>query len=124
MKLSMISAISAGHGLTVTESDFRRAQKWLFTAEDQMPEVFRAMHQKSDQQLLDDAWHWMYTEWSNPAIDKRKPIPEKKLWQWFEDKAPGEKIANHVEMMLKTGRMRPAAPGEFIPNTFEKFRDL
>jgi hypothetical protein len=122
-KLAMVSAVSAGHGLNITLSDFRRAQKWLFAAEKTMPDVFRAMHQKSDKQILTDAHQWLYDKWFAVKVEDRKPIAERELWLWFEDKVPSDKIAGYVISMERTGRMRKGIPGEWIPNTFDKFYD-
>lgn len=124
MKLAMVSAVSAEHGLVVTESDFRRAQKWLFEAEKTMPDVFRAMHQKSDQQLLSDAHYWLYNLWQTPKLEDRKPIPEAKLWTWFERRVTSDKVSYMISAMHKAGRIRPGVPGEWIPNTFDKFEDF
>lgn len=125
VKLAMVSAISAGHGLTVTLSDFERAQTWLFEAESKMPDIFRAMHQKSDQQLLNDTHYWLYTEWSNPNLPQQKPISERKICVFLENKLPGDKIEGFIKLMERTGRMRKAGlSGEWIPNTIDQFTDL
>lgn len=125
MKLAMVSAVSNGHGLIVTLEDFRRAQRWLFEAEETMPNVFRAMHQKSDRQILDDAHWWMYNLWSAAKVEDRKPIQERQIWKWFEDKVPSEKIPSYIDTMEKTGRMFKNAfgMGEWTPNTFDRFHD-
>lgn len=121
MKLAMISAVSAGHGLTVTIEDFRRAQNWLFAAEATMPDVFRAMAQKSDSQLLQDCHFWLYTIYSKVAIRDRKAISEMVIAKWFEDKAPHEKIQSLSDAMEKTGRMRRGmSPGTWIPNPLDQ----
>jgi Protein of unknown function (DUF3987) len=116
MKLSMISAVSAENGLCVTLSDFRRAQKWLFDAEEAMPDVFRAMRQKSDAQLLQDCWYWMHGRYYKISRDKRVAIPEKEVWSWFEDKTTHDKIQGLMTAMQKTGRMKPGNfAGDWVP---------
>jgi hypothetical protein len=117
MKLAMISAAAGGHGQIVTEFDFRRAQKWLFEAEETMPDVFRAMAQKSDTQLLQDAHHTIYVKYNNIDEKQRKPISDRELWKVFEDKCPHDKISSLITAMEKTGRIRRSLlPGEWIPN--------
>lgn len=124
MKLSMISAVSAGHGTTVTVEDFRRAQSWLFEAEEQMPDVFRAMVQKSDKQLLTDAHHFLYTFYSKPKREDRVPLKERVIWGFFEDKVPHDRIEGLVSALVKTGRIRSTGlSNEWIPNTFDKIQD-
>jgi hypothetical protein len=117
MKLSMISAISANHGLTVTVSDFRRAQQWLFNAEAVMPDVFRAMTQKSDVQILADTHHWMYTEYNKTAVDKRIPIAHSRVSKFLEDKVTSDKIERMIKTLELSGRIRKTAfGGDWIPN--------
>ena len=120
MKLAMISAVSADRGLTVTLKDFQRAQKWLFEAEETMPDVFRAMAQKSDTQILQDCHYWLYVKYSRVDRNKRKAIPEREIASWFEDKTTHDKIQSFVIAMEKTGRMRRSmVPGEWIPNPID-----
>jgi hypothetical protein len=54
IKLSMISAASRSGELQVTIDDFERAKDWLLAAEVVMPDIFRAMGQKSDSQVIMD----------------------------------------------------------------------
>ncbi len=125
MKLAMVSAVSAGHGLTVTLEDFRRAQTWLFTTESEMPEIFRSMHQRSDEQLLSDAHHWLYIEWSTPKLEDRLPIKERFLYDWLAKKLPHEHIEGFIKTMERTGRMRKGdLSGGWIPNDESQFFDL
>lgn len=124
MKLTMISAISAGHGLTVELSDFRRAQSWLFETEKTMPDVFRAMAQKSDAQLLADAYHYVYTKYNSVSREKRQAVSERSIRLFFENKVTHEKIPGLIEAMEKTGRMRKNPFGDgWIPNTMENIHD-
>ncbi len=125
MKLSMVSAVSAGHGLSVTLSDLNRAKVWLFAAEETMPDIFRSMHAKSDQQLLTDAHHWLYVNWSTPKLEDRIPIPDRDLYDWFSKKVTHDKVDGMIKLMERTGRMRKATLlNGWIPNTFDKFVDF
>lgn len=120
MKLAMISAVSAGRGLTVTLEDFNRGRKWLLDAETLMPDVFRAMAQKSDTQLLQDAHHWLYVRYSRVAREKRAAVNEREVWKWFEDKTTHDKIPGLIAAMEKTGRMRRSGfNGDWIPNALD-----
>jgi len=120
MKLSMISAVSAGRGLTVTLADFERGRKWLLDAEETMPDVFRAMAQKSDSQLLQDCHQWLYVRYNNVDKNKRLAVNENEIWGWFENKTTHDKIPGLFLAMEKTGRMRKALlPGSWIPNPLD-----
>jgi|SRR5579864_5964866 len=120
MKLAMISAVSAGHGLTVTLEDFLRGRQWLLDAEVLMPDVFRAMAQKSDTQLLQDAHYFFLTKFGKVAREKRQPIKDRELWDWFSSRAPHEKIQGLITAMEKTGRLRRGGfSGDWIPNSLD-----
>lgn len=116
LKLTMISSVSAEHGLLITKSDFERALHWLLEAEKTMPDVFRAMVQKSDKQLLDDLhWH-AYTKYASIARDKRKPITEGEMFVFLEDRATSDKIPRLIESAVKSGRFRRGKyPDEYVP---------
>lgn len=123
MKLAMVSAVSAGHELTVTLDDFRRAQKWLFDVEEHMPDVFRAMAQRSDTQLLQDLHQYMYGKYSSVLPQNRRAIQEPEMWQFLEDKTPSDKIANLITSAEKIGYIRRGLnAGEWIPNALD-FRE-
>jgi Protein of unknown function (DUF3987) len=119
MKLSMISAVSAGNAPALVEADFRRAQSWLFAAEQLMPDVFRAMQQKSDTQLLQDAHHWAYVVYSKPAREQRKPLNPTVLWTFFENKVTSDRIPHMIETMLQTGRLKKDQFGYLIPGELD-----
>ncbi len=117
MKLAMVSAVSSGNGLFVTFADFRRAQKWLFEAEKTMPDVFRAMVQVSDIQLLEDITFWMKGLYFTVAEEKRKAFNEKDLWKFLENKTPQEKIPGFIKTLEATGRVKRTSLGYYIPNS-------
>ena len=116
MKLAMLSSVSAEHGLRVTKFDFERSQNWLLSAEKLMPDIFRAMVQKSDGQLLEDLHYHVYTEWAKVAREKRKPVVEKIIWQFLSERATSDRIPKLLENAIRSGRLeRGLHPNEYIP---------
>lgn len=122
VKLAMISAVSAGHGLTITESDFRRAQKWLFEAEKLMPDVFRAMTQKSDSQILEDVHQIAWVKYASLEREKRKALTESDIWKILEHRAPSERIPYLIKSLESTSRLRKAGLVGWIPSPPGDFR--
>lgn len=121
IKLAMISAVSSKNELRVERSDVDRALYWLIEAEKVMPDVFRAMAQKSDIQLLEDLYNHLRGIWATIAKEKRQEIHESELWQFLSSRVPSERISRIIEMMHRTGRMRPGSyAGTWIPNTRDK----
>jgi hypothetical protein len=116
LKLAMISAISYHQSLTVTLADFLRAKKWLLDAEKTMPDVFKAMRQRSDSQLLQDLYQHVYALWSSVVHEKRQPLPEEVLWEFLTERAPTDRISRLIESAYRSGIIRPGTkPGTFIP---------
>ena len=125
LKLAMVSSISAQHGLHIKLSDYERAKSWLLSAEALMPDVFRAMAQKSDSQLIVDLhWH-CYTQWSRVAREKRKPVTEKDMYNFLQDRIPSERIPRVIEVAIRSGHfVRATYPGEYIPRSLDTLEDV
>lgn len=123
LKLSMLSAVSAGRGLTVTLKDFRRAQEWLFAAEAEMPDIFRAMTQKNDNQIMFDCHYWMRGIYGTTDVDKRQPIPHTDVVRWLAERVVSSRIEGIMDTLESSGRIRKAGGGGFakgwIPNSYD-----
>ena len=118
IKLSMISSASRSPELHVTVDDFERARDWLLDAEKVMPDIFRAMGQRSDHQILSDMHFYLYRAWSSVALDKRKPLVDKDIYDFLHSRIPSEKIKGIIDVAEKTGYIRKGPyPGEWVPNT-------
>jgi hypothetical protein len=119
IKLSMISAISRGSELHVTIDDFERAKDWLLEAEAVMPDIFRAMGARSDQQILADLHLHLYRLWSSVAIDKRKPVLTKDIYQFLYSRVTGDRIPKLMDVAEKVGYLqRGKYPDEWVPRPF------
>ena len=119
MKLAMISSVSGERFPYVTLNDFERACSWLFEAEKEMPNIFRAMIQRSDSGLIQDLAHWMYTEYSKVDIEKRKPLTEKELWIFMENKSTTDKIPKLIQAAERMGYIkRGPGFGMWLPGQF------
>ncbi len=124
IKLSMISAAARGSNMKVTVEDFERARDWLLVAEITMPDIFRAMGQRSDLQVIADMHFHLYRKWSSVALDKRVPLKDQDLYKFLHARVPSEKIAKLIEVAAKTGYIRQGTyPGEWVPNPLGGFGD-
>lgn len=123
IKLSMISAVSRGNNdLIVTLDDFERAKDWLLEAETTMPDIFRAMGQKSDAQVIADLHFHIYRLWSSVALDKRKPVSAQKLYEFLHTRVPSDRIAKLIDVAEHTGYIRRGTfPDEWIPSPMKTF---
>ena len=122
IKLAMISSASRGTGeLVVTVDDFERAKDWLIEAEQTMPDIFRAMGQKSDSQVIADMHFHIYRIWSSVSLDKRKPINVQVIYEFLHSRVPSDKIARLIDVAEKTGYIKKGPyPDEYIPQLISK----
>ena len=117
IKLAMISSVARSPELIVNVGDFERAKDWLINAEERMPDIFRAMGQRSDTQILTDLHFHMYRRWSSVVLSERKPLPTSVMYQFLESRVPSEKIRNLLDVAEKSGYIRKGTyPDEWIPN--------
>lgn len=116
VKLCMIASASRGSDMEITIDDFERAQDWILTAEKTMPDIFRAMGQKSDAQIIADLhWH-VWHVWASVVREKRQPVKEKVLYQFLQERVESHRITKIIEIAERIGRIRKATyPGEWIP---------
>jgi hypothetical protein len=127
MKLSMISAVSSGKGLFVEIDDYERAHAWLSEAELAMPDVFRAMIQKSDDQVIADLHFAAYTHYVRRPLGKRIPIEDEFLWEFLKDKVTSMAIPRIIETAEKSGMFRRAtgvsanSRPKWIPKAFDSY---
>ena len=120
-KLAMISSVSAQRDHRVELTDVERARGWMLEAEKSMPDVFRAMVQKSDVQVLDDLHYHTYALYARVPRKERKPIPDAELCSFLENKVPADRIRKIIDMAESTGRIKKGVfPGEWIPQPLDK----
>jgi hypothetical protein len=121
MKLSMISAASAGHGLDVQLEDFERAVSWLTNAEVQMPNVFRSMSAKSDSQTINDLHYYLWTKYASVKREDRKPVGTNELHVWLYDRVESHRIQSIINTAERIGAIkRGLLPDEWEPQPFDK----
>lgn len=95
MKLCMVSGMSAHGECRIEEDDVTRAQDWLLTAEADMPNIFRAMVQRSDTDIINELHLAMWRVWST---NQKKPVHKSMLWNFLQARTTVDKIARVVEI--------------------------
>lgn len=93
-KLSMVSAVMRGDTLVVSQEDFERARDWLIESEHYMPDIFRDMAGRSDNQVLQELHFYLWTIYSKDP----KPIHESRLFAFLSTKVPSDKIQKILEI--------------------------
>lgn len=99
IKLSMVSALSATGELKVRGEDFIRATDWLLAAERVMPDIFREMAGKSDNDVLMELHYFMWQIMTQRRAKKQEVnLAESELWDFLRYRVPGEKIPRVLEV--------------------------
>lgn len=93
IKLCMVSAVSRGQ-MIIAESDCERAKVWLIDAEARMPDIFRDMAGKSDNQVIEELHLFMWRLWAK----ERRPIHESRMFDFLRTRLPSEKIGRVLEV--------------------------
>ena len=100
IKLSMIAAVSRERDLVIRHEDVTRAFDWLFPTEAVMPDIFREMVHKSDNQTLLELHFFMWKEWMRTG---KKPLHESRLWLFMQARVPSDKIPRILDALLRSG---------------------
>lgn len=99
-KLSLISCASRGESQEIKLRDLERARRWLLHAETLMPNIFREMKGKSDRQVLEATYTFMWNEYAQTG---NKPLHENSILNFLSDRAGAHIAPRLLEMLERTG---------------------
>lgn len=102
VKLSIISAVSRSGELEIHKWDFDRAKHWLLIAETFMPDIFRAMKNKSDAVVIEEMHYMMWELY----MKTNKPVNGNVLWHFLKDRVPAEKIQRVIDTACASEMIR------------------
>lgn len=101
LKLITISAVSRGdHDLIARGIDVERAMEWLLEVEKGMPDIFRAMIGKSDNQVIEEMYHYAVSVW---RVNRQEGVPERALITFLRERVPSEKIRHLMDTAERSG---------------------
>lgn len=116
VKLAMIAAMSRGEELAIRLQDVERARGWLLEIEELMPQIFRDMIMKSDDQVIEETFQFLFSIY----IKSRTPIPAATILRFLSQRAPAEKAEGIMNLMQKAGILeRQAGTENYIPRARE-----
>lgn len=98
LKLCMIASAARSNELFVSLEDYVEALEWLTTAEAFMPDIFKAMRRGGDSQVMDETWHFAYTEF----MRKQKPVPAGLIIAFLAERTPAHNIERILEVMCSS----------------------
>jgi hypothetical protein len=108
MKLCMIAAIMVSDDLIIDAEHVAVALGWMLDAEAAVPEMFNALRSGGDDQIIRDAWYFVY---SYNTKNKNKPLPQPSFYGYMLQRASSDKIEWIVRMMLSAKLLSKTTEG-------------
>lgn len=116
VKLAMIAAMSRGEELAIRLQDVERARGWLLEIEELMPQIFRDMIMKSDDQVIEETFQFVFSLY----VKSRTPIAGVTILRFLAQRAPADKAEKIMDIMQKAGILeRQAGTENYIPRARE-----
>lgn len=116
VKLAMISAMSRGEELAIRLQDVERAREWLLEIEALMPQIFRDMIMRSDDQVIEETFQFLFSMY----LKNRKPIAGATIMRFLSQRTPAEKAEKILSIMEKAGILeRQAGTENYVPRARE-----
>lgn len=112
IKLAMVSAMSRGSALAIRECDVDRARSWLLEIETLMPQIFRDMIMRSDDQVIEETYQYCFSLYLKHKI----PLSTAIILRFLSQRTPAEKAERILGLMEKSGIFeRIAGSDGYIP---------
>lgn len=116
IKLAMVSAMSRGEALAIRECDVDRARNWLLEIETLMPQIFRDMIMRSDDQVIEETFQYAFSLY----IKHKLAISSAILLRFLSQRTPAEKAERILSLMEKSGMLeRMAGTDNYVPRARE-----
>lgn len=102
LKLCMVATISEGDTKVITLAHYQKALGWLIELEHYMPDIFKSMQSGGDSKTIEDAWYFAMKLYAS----SKKPIEERKLVQYLQQRVPAHSIDYIIGIMVKAGMLK------------------
>ena len=102
IKLCQVASISDSDDMVITIEHFQRALDWMIEVEHFMPDIFKAMSQGGDGQLIKECWHFFYKIY----LKKQEPIKEYRLIRFLQERTPSHNVERILNLMVKGNMLK------------------
>lgn len=111
LKLCMISSVSRDNSLIVSPEDFESALDWMYSAEKEMPNVFKEMSGRNDLDTIRELWHYAWTKY----MYNKKALSHANLMSQLASKLPAFQAEKVLLVAFQSGFFRKDDAGAYIP---------
>ncbi len=117
IKLSMIAAASARNSTIIEDDDICKAISWLLAAEERMPEIFRSMMGRSDKDVIEETWNYVWGIWSK----QHRAVHLATISDFLLKRVTQEKVMPIITLMVKSNYFdEEMGSGAYVPRSREK----
>lgn len=102
LKLCMVASAAESDDLVIRLEHFTQALDWLIEAESYMPDIFKAMSNGGDSNVIKETWHYAY----QLHMKEKKPILENRLILFIQGRTPSHNVMRILEVMERGGLLR------------------
>jgi len=106
LKLSMIASVSRKPNLDVVQADVETALQWLIGAEKQMEDLFKAMRQGGDRDLMREATEFVMQYF----LRKKAGMPRHMLYGFVAERTPAHNVEKLIGVMLQAKLLKEGGP--------------
>ena len=98
--------------ISIRLQDVERARGWLLEIEELMPQIFRDMIMRSDDQVIEETFQYLFSIY----VKHRAPIASATILRFLSQRTPAEKAERVLILMEKSGILqRQAGTESYIP---------
>jgi hypothetical protein len=108
-KLAMIMSASESNEMIIKLPHVEAAKTTLLDAEVSMPEIFKGMTKKTQQNEIDETFDWMWMQFHT----KHKPIVENTLNHFLHRMVPVDQIKRIIDQMVLSGMIKEVESGMY-----------
>ncbi len=102
LKLCMAASVSAGETKTISIENYQTALGWLIELEHYIPDIFKSMQSGGDSKAIEDTWYMAMKLYAA----HKKPIEERILVQYLQQRVPAHAIDYILSSMVKGGALK------------------
>ena len=104
LKLTTIAMVADfSTDLVIQRRHIERGMEWLFSAEAEMPEIFKSMNMGGDGAIIEDAWYWLYQTYMREG---KEAVASNRLMHYLLTKVPAAQIPAFIRAMSDGGMIR------------------
>lgn len=109
LKLCVVSSVMRDNKKIITMEDYGRALDWLIEMESFIPDIFKAMTNGGDSEVMKECWHFVYTLYMK---HKQQPVQEAMVYRFLNQRVPAHSVERLVDVMVKGGLLKYKVDGK------------